>query len=436
MRISPQFTVVQDGQEVLIDRERTNWPVFSEREYQRRWDDVQAMMQRLNLSCLLVTGGEMHWGKGWSNVRWLTNYYGATDPLAIVFIPRRHDPILVTRYYHPAVLAQSVVDEIRFGANPGPVVYDLIREWGYERGHIGIVEHNISIPRTSWDAILREPRHATYHFVSDEFLLTRWQKSAEEIDCLRNAARVGDGVMREIVRAARPGMTEHELYGIAYKSIYDGGGEPGMVLLSRDRPTDPVRAPAIHPQSKVPMYHAVREGDLLLAEVGPLYRGYEALTGKPVTLGAATDDLRRLFELCAEADRRVARALAVGKIEAEVLTPEVLGDEIRARVADGRLKLTLHGMHGTIIPDGPIWRLGPSVISSEHRGALQDFEVAENTVWSIEIWNRDDPQGPVMFLADSYLVTTAGAERLSQIEPQLFEITDYEADLPYPNGRH
>ncbi len=421
MRISPQFTVNQNGHRVLIDRAKCGWPVFSEEEYQRRWDAVQEMMARLGLACLLVTGGEMHWGKGWSNIRWLTGYYGATDPLAIVFIPRRQPPILITWYYHPAVLAQCVVDEVRFGVDPGPIVHDLIREWGYERSQIGVVEHNISIPRATWDEILHEPRQATYRFVYEDFMLARWQKSSQEIACLHGAARIGDAVIRDLQQQARPGQTEHELYGIAHKSIFDNGGEPGAVLLSRDTPGAPVRPPAIQPQAKVPMFKTVQPGDLIVSEIGPLYHGYEAPTGKPISVGPASDTLKRLFDRCVETDRRIGEALQIGKIEQEVLTPEVVGADVWERVSAGRMKITLHGMHGATLPDGPIWRLGPPVVAAEPRGILQDVEVAENTVWCLQIWNRDDVMGPVVGLADSYLMTARGAERLSKIQPELVE---------------
>jgi Xaa-Pro aminopeptidase len=56
-------------------------------------------------------------------------------------------------------------------------------------------------------------------------LEARKNKLPEEVECLRNTCTIGDGMFAALTRTARPGVTEHEVLGEAFKACYSAGGE-------------------------------------------------------------------------------------------------------------------------------------------------------------------------------------------------------------------
>jgi len=56
-------------------------------------------------------------------------------------------------------------------------------------------------------------------------LEARKHKLPEEVECLRNACTIGDAMFDALVNTVRPGVSEHEILGEAFKACYVNGGE-------------------------------------------------------------------------------------------------------------------------------------------------------------------------------------------------------------------
>ncbi len=56
-------------------------------------------------------------------------------------------------------------------------------------------------------------------------LAARKNKLPEEIECLRNTCTIGDAMFDALVKTARPGVSENEILGEAFKACYKNGGE-------------------------------------------------------------------------------------------------------------------------------------------------------------------------------------------------------------------
>lgn len=56
-------------------------------------------------------------------------------------------------------------------------------------------------------------------------LEARKNKLQEEVECLRNTCTIGDAMFDALVRTVRPGVSEHEILGEAFKACYVNGGE-------------------------------------------------------------------------------------------------------------------------------------------------------------------------------------------------------------------
>ena len=56
-------------------------------------------------------------------------------------------------------------------------------------------------------------------------LMARKNKLPEEVECLRAACTIGDTMFAALTQTARPGVSEHEILGEAFKACYKNGGE-------------------------------------------------------------------------------------------------------------------------------------------------------------------------------------------------------------------
>ena len=56
-------------------------------------------------------------------------------------------------------------------------------------------------------------------------LEVRKNKLPDEVECLRATCTIGDTMFSALTQTARPGVSEHEILGAAFKACYDNGGE-------------------------------------------------------------------------------------------------------------------------------------------------------------------------------------------------------------------
>ncbi|MFQ6011516.1 MAG: aminopeptidase P family N-terminal domain-containing protein, partial [Nitrososphaerales archaeon] len=140
MTISPNFDTRIADKTITIDREKCRWPKFTEREYDRRYSLVRDFMREKDIDCLLIGGGETHYGKGWTNIRWITNYYDYAAYAYVVF-PREGDLTLCCWFNNPHDLAASVIDDVRADFDTAKIAVNRIKELGLDKGKIAVVEH-------------------------------------------------------------------------------------------------------------------------------------------------------------------------------------------------------------------------------------------------------------------------------------------------------
>lgn len=300
--------------------QRFPYPRFSRAEYERRYENIRKMMRGLSLDCLLVIGGSAAYGRGWFNFRYLTNMMGKAEMASYCFFPRDGEPAVVTRPGHSlagAMLARSAVRHIIVGKPSvlGGIVSE-IRERGYDRSRIGIVEYDpyTSIPKNHWDFFVAHLPQAEFVFVTKEFIAARLLKSAEEIQFLERSAELGD-IGLAAFEKVRPGMTEGEVFGIIHEAVLKAGGEMGMIQLGSCSMLDP----DINDQRPRPVERAIGERDIINNELGIFYNGYEAQCGRPVVTGEPTAEYKDMFEIAQEGYKRLVPTLYPGKSSADSL---------------------------------------------------------------------------------------------------------------------
>jgi Xaa-Pro dipeptidase len=401
---------------------RFPYPRFSRAEYQRRFENIRNMMRENEIDCLLIIGGSAAYGRLWFNVRYVTNMMGKAEQANYCFFPKEGDPCLIVRPGHSlaaGMLARTVVREIIIGEpNVLTAIVNTIRERGYDKGRVGIVEYDpfTSIPKNHWDFFVAKLPQAEFVFVTKEFIRLRLIKSEEEIAALEKSAELGDIGIQAIAEKLQPGMTEGELFGIVHEAVLREGGEMGMIQLASTSMLDP----DINDQRPRPVPRLIGERDVINNELGIFYNGYEAQTGKPVVTGPPTAEFQDMFDIALEGYNRVAATLYVGKSSADSIEAAKFIYETGYDVYGGYLQ----GMLGANPRHEP--QIGPDRATSAEDRFLYDSEgrlvYKHGMVFTLQMHIIDKQKTRGVFLADTFAILSSGAKCLNKFPPQMVRV--------------
>ena len=410
-------------QELERMHNRFPYPRFSKAEYERRYTNIRAMMREKDIDCLLVVGGSAAYGRLWFNFRYVTNMMGKAEQANYCFIPKEGEPAVVTRPGHSlagGMLARTAVRNIIIGQPSvlGSIVNE-IKERGYDKGRIGIVEYDpyTSIPRNHWEFFTTHLPQAEFLLVTKEFIAVRLLKSHEEIDALEKSAEFGDAAILAMAERVKPGMTEGELFGIAHEAAMKAGGEMGMIQLA----SSPMDDPDVNDQRPRPVERVIGPRDFINNEIGIFYNGYESQTGKPIITGTPTKWLEEMFELALEAYKRIEPTLRPGKSSADSLGAARFVLDSGYEYYGGFLQ----GMLGANPRHEP--QIGfDRVQSSEDRFLFEadgKLTYKPGMMFTLQVHLIDKAHTRSLFLGDSYAITEGGTKCLNKVPPQLFRAT-------------
>jgi Xaa-Pro dipeptidase len=169
-------------------------------------------------------------------------------------------------------------------------------------------------------AALEERIGATLVDAGAELVRARATKTAAEVDQLRECARLTTIGQAAALSAARPGMTELELFGAIRGAIEAQAGSPfvlGVDLISgAERTAGVMGAPGLR---------RMQQGDPVLCDLGPRVGGYWGDSCNTFVLGEPSHGLRALHGCAQEALERavevIAPGMAAGEVDALVREP-------------------------------------------------------------------------------------------------------------------
>jgi Xaa-Pro aminopeptidase len=392
-----------------INRELYPWPTFSDAEFARRHQILRDFMDQRGLDCVLVFGSNAIWERGWSNIRWVTNYIGTMEMDSVCVFPRQGDPMLTILGLNarlPDRIARSIVTDVRGALNSADLLVGRIKELGLERGTIGIIRPApyLGMPHDHHAALHEAFPNAEFPEYSDEFWMMRMVLSDEEVRCLEEAGRIGDAAVSAVIEQLRPGMYEKDLFAIIYNTFQREGGEiPCMVLASSESMFHPVSGY----QRPRPIDRKITQGDILLLEIGAREgHGYEAQTGKPISFGEPPDDYADLLDVCFEAYRNITAALKPGCTAKELRAAgQIIWDRGYSVVAP-----LVHGIFNPI-DAGPF-------VGTSHRPD-KDIVLQPNMGLCVEIHPTNAEVTKGVFMGDTYLITEDGARSVNKLPPTL-----------------
>jgi Xaa-Pro aminopeptidase len=407
-------------------------PRLSLRERDRRWGAVWEEMILNGLDCLLVMGDDRTSGQGDANARYLAHTNGQGMGTVVIF-PLEGTPVLFGSPPHmhdkPFPVYKAFTDwitETRALSGLKPVV-ETLRAMGYEQRTIGLVGFKSAGPyasnifsREQYQFLLKELPAAQFVEATPIVEKIRTIKSPEEIEMLKRSGEISRLKVDAMIRMAKPGVTECELFAEMVKTEISHGGEAFIFnLLTSGSVTDTDHVQHLlhgRGQPLSPTTRPFKEGDLIIAEFHSSYGGYLTGCEKSVYIGKPPRELQNIHAVAVECLEKGIQKLKPGVAIGEAA--EGFREPARKAKMD-YIELGFHG-HGLSSPEFPRSATYPSEKLNTNRGTgpFSGFgltELKENMVVAVNIdihdpaWRKDVG---IMGPADTIWITAKGPVRL------------------------
>ena len=407
-------------------------PRLSLRERDRRWAAVWEEMILNGLDCLLVMGDDRASGQGDANARYLAHTNGQGMGTVVIF-PLEGTPVLFGSPPHmhdkPFPVYKAFTDWItdtRALSGLKPVV-ETFRAMGCEQRTIGLVGFKSAGPyasnifsREQYQFLLKELPAAQFVEATPIVEKIRTIKSLEEIEMLKRSGEISRLKVDAMIRMAKPGVTECELFAEMVKTEIANGGEAFVFnLLASGSVTDTEQLQHLlhgRGQPLSPTTRPFKEGDLIITEFHTSYGGYLTGCEKSVFIGKPPRGLQNIHAVAVECLENGIQKLKPGVAVGEAA--EAFREPARKAGMDF-IELGFHG-HGLSSPEFPRTATYPSEKLNTNRGAgpFSGFgltELRENMVVAVNIdihdpgWRKDVG---IMGPADTVWIAAKGPVRL------------------------
>lgn len=147
---------------------------------------------------------------------------------------------------------------------------------------------------------------------SDLLAVLRQSKDEDEIAGMIKAQRIAEKALAQLLTEIRPGQTEKEISARLQYLMFLGGAERMSF--------DPIVAsgPNSSMPHAVPTDRKVAEGDFLTLDFGCVYDGYCSDMTRTVAIGYATDEMKKVYQVVLDAQRKGISLAKTGVIGKEV----------------------------------------------------------------------------------------------------------------------
>lgn len=256
-------------------------------------DAVRSALRQRGVDALLVTYPP--------NVRYLSGFSSPEDASVLVL---RDEAVMLTDGRYTAQAEDESLLPFEIVSNAADRVAELAKglRLGVEAEHLTLKRHRELAEKLGADPQPLEEVVADLRLV----------KRPDEVELLREAARITDAAFAAVLEFIKPGVSEAE---VALEL------ERSMVLAGADRAAfDIIVASGI--RGAMPHGTASQKklaaGELVTMDFGARYRGYHADMTRTVAVGPVGDEERRLYDAVLGAQERGVAAVAPGKTGREV----------------------------------------------------------------------------------------------------------------------
>ena len=221
-----------------------------------------------------------------------------------------------------------------------------------------------------------------------------------ELERVERAARIADEGFRVLCETARVGMREYELAAEVEAAMHAAGAEDNFGLIGAGKHNVAIRPPTDR---------RLEEGDVIVGEITPCYRGYLAQLCRTFVLGRPTAAQQSTYDLLLEALREGLAAAQPGRPSAGIAKSvnDVIGAAGFAEFCKPPYMRTRgHGLGlGAVVPYDVTEGSGPTL--------------ERNMVMVIHP-NQYIPETGYMMCGDTVVIEAGGPRQLTQTPLQLF----------------
>ncbi len=352
-------------------------------------------MSLRGIDCLIVSGDDSgRADSGIAHSRFLTCIGGNGEQAFTVF-PIEGEPTCITMATGAWWWgkAQDWVSDIRVGFHRwAESIAERIKELKMERGTIGIVGlkglfwTDGTIKYTTYENLKKLLPDATLVEATDILEQAQFTKSEEVIEFHRKAALLGDYSIEALVKSARPGVKEYEVYAEMIHAILSNGGEyPPLIIWEASK--------APHHPARLPTFRELELGDIIVNEISAKYGGCWAHPHQPVCVGTSPPrEYEKMFEVCLESMKFGLKKLVPGTPFKEV--DEAFLSPIEAQ-----------GYASTVIP-----YQGLGLNQTEPLGDV----VLEGMVIGVQPWVSNKAGDRGVNIGETYAITSTGPVKLGK----------------------
>jgi Xaa-Pro dipeptidase len=277
---------------------------FSPEEYARRYDVIQAAMEKQGLDALLVRGPE--------NITYVSGYESpGYYRYHCIVIPKHGEPIFVVRDFEwinsPEFAWSTRLAKVYDWDHSPSVTSNVLAQLGLTSGkRIGVEKQCFFYTVDEHETLQRD-------FPGNEFVdATRilWDarmiKSDEEVAMMRRSAGLVDKAMLAGYEATKAGATADRINAVVNETLLANGGEymglPPFVLAGE-------RSCLPHQTGGA---NLLKSDDLMYFEISASQRRYTAALMRTIFVGKPKDEWRRAAQACIDATSAALEFIKAG----------------------------------------------------------------------------------------------------------------------------
>jgi Xaa-Pro aminopeptidase len=379
-------------------------------EFKQRVTRIQEKLQTNNYDAYLVHCNEADQ----ANVRYLSDHWPIFETAGVI-IPKEGEPILlIGPEAEPYALDRSRIKKIRkmveyresaepdYPDIPVSTFPDIFNEVSGGKGVQTLALGDYAIlPMPVFDGV-KKAIGEKGKIVRAEWIISEMRivKSDLEIAMIKEAHRISELALKDILSEIKPGMTEKQALGIVYEALYRHGAEaegfPNYVFGGRKTRNAIARA----------TYDTIEKGALIQLCIGARYGGYSSSVGRPIIFGKMPAEMRKHVQFGLDVHKKTYEWIKEG-----VVAKEVAKKYIEYFENHGYRQYYLYG---------PCHGCGIIEVEKPWMETTSDYRMKENMTFMADTFFTCDNYG--FRWEDGFKVAKDGCEPFSDARSEIIEL--------------
>lgn len=391
----------------MTNNERIRRPI-SDRELERRWQEVRRLMKEKEVQLIFTQGNNVHLG---GYVRWFTDIPAEYNFHMTVLFPVEEEMTLVRTNASPIPQwALRGVKEVMYAPFAPTLNYTAGEEMALIKNYIrkmkpdriGYIGSGM-ITAGAMSALTEEFTDIEFVDITDEFDLIKALKSQEEMEFIRETARIQDLVWAALPAIIKPGMYEYQFRSQVMELLMNLGSEEHLLFVGTAEPGKACGLSTFQYANR-----RIKEGDygILLMEVsGP--GGYYCESARNFSFGEPYKEMADAWEVAKKGQQLTADLLTPGRDSGEIV--QVYNQFVSDLGYSQEGRLYGHSQGYDLVER-------PAFMAYNHNG-VETMKICAGMNCSLHPYLIDDVQ--TVYINDNYYVTENGAEKIHQTPPEI-----------------